>query len=124
MNGTEAPLVPFEGGHVHFFRQELGPVKSTADTIAFWVGANGCDPAPRSELLPDLDPDDGTRINLDTYSGCDQAVSVVLYTIEGGGHTWPGGSQYASQFVIGRLSEELHAGEATWEFLESAAREP
>jgi len=120
MNGTEDPLVPFDGGQVHFFRRELGEVISTPDTVAFWLAANGCDPAARTEQLPDLDPRDGTRIQLDTYSGCEEGVSVVLYTVEGGGHTLPGGTQYVLEFVIGRVSRDLHTGEAIWEFFEAA----
>jgi len=120
MNGTKDPLVPFDGGQVHFFRREFGEVISTPDTIAFWAAANGCDPTPRTEQLPDLDPRDGTRIQLDTYSGCDEGVSVVLYTVEGGGHTLPGGTQYVLEFVIGRVSQDLHAGEAIWQFFEAA----
>jgi polyhydroxybutyrate depolymerase len=120
MNGTEDPLVPFEGGQVHFFRREFGEVISTPDTVAFWVAANGCSATPRTEQLPDLDPRDGTRIQVDTYSGCEAGVSVVLYTVEGGGHTLPGGTQYVLRFVIGRVSQDLHAGEAIWEFFEAA----
>ena len=120
MNGTEDPLVPFEGGQVHFFRRELGEVISTPDTVAFWVAANGCDPRARTEQLPDLDPRDGTRIQLDTYSGCEGGVSMVLYTVNGGGHTLPGGTQYVLKFVIGRVSRDLHAGEAIWQFFEGA----
>ena len=114
------PLVPFDGGQVHFFRRELGEVISTPDTVAFWVAANGCDPTARTEQLPDLDSGDGTRIQLDTYSRCDDDVSVVLYTVEGGGHTLPGGTLYILRFVIGRVSRDLHAGEAIWQLFEAA----
>ncbi len=119
MNGTEDPLVPFEGGQVHFFRRKLGEVISTPDTVAFWVAANGCDPTAHMNELPDLDPRDGTRIQVDTYFGCEGGVSVVLYTVEGGGHTLPGGSRYVLRFVIGRVSRDLHAGEAIWQFFEA-----
>jgi polyhydroxybutyrate depolymerase len=116
MNGTDDPLMPYEGGEVHFYRQELGEVLSTQDAVSFWAGANGCDPAPETELLPDLDPEDGTRIRLDTYSGCDAGARVLLYTVQGGGHSWPGGSQYLPRSVIGRVSRDLHANEAIWGF--------
>ncbi|MEE9216314.1 MAG: PHB depolymerase family esterase [Anaerolineales bacterium] len=119
MNGTEDPLVPFEGGQVRFFRRELGEVISTPDTVAFWVAADGCNPKPRTEQLPDLDPRDGTRIQVDTYFGCEGGTSVVLYTVNGGGHTLPGGTQYVLKFVIGRVSRDLHSGEAIWEFFEA-----
>lgn len=124
MNGTEDPLMPYGGGQVHFFRQELGEVLSTPETVAFWVGANGCDPEPETELLPDLDPEDGTRIRLEAYSDCDDAVQVLLYTVQGGGHTWPGGSQYAPRFVIGRVSRDLQAGEAIWRFFSISESNP
>ena len=119
MNGTEDPLVPFEGGQVHFFRQELGEVNSTPDTVAFWLDANQCDPNPLVERLPDLDTEDGTQVQLDTYAGCDGDVSVLMYTIEGGGHTIPGGTQYVPKIVIGRVSHDIHAAEAIWDFFES-----
>ncbi|MFV2043149.1 MAG: PHB depolymerase family esterase [Anaerolineales bacterium] len=120
MNGTEDPLVPWEGGQVHLFRQELGEVLSTPDAVSFWVAANGCDPTPLAEQLPDIDPQDGTRIYVDTYSGCNGDVAVVLYTVEGGGHTLPGGTQYLPKLIIGRVSKDLHAGEAIWQFFENA----
>ena len=124
MNGTEDPLVPWEGGQVHFLRKELGGAVSTPDMIAFWVEANGCDPTPTVERLPDLDPDDEILIQKDTYSDCLEDTQVVLYTVEGGGHTWPGGPQYAPKPFIGRVSRDLHAGEAIWTFFEDSARIP
>ena len=116
MNGMEDPLVPWEGGQVHFYRQELGEALSTPDTVAFWVSENGCDPTPVSEWLPDIDPEDKTRIKKDVYSECDAQTSVVLFSVEGGGHTWPGGSQYVPAMLIGRVSHDLHAGEEIWNF--------
>jgi polyhydroxybutyrate depolymerase len=41
---------------------------------------------------------------------------VVLYTVTGGGHTWPGGMQYAPPFLIGRTSRDFSASEAVWKF--------
>jgi polyhydroxybutyrate depolymerase len=120
MNGTDDPLMPYQGGQVHFFRQQLGEVLSTEQTVAMWAFANGCDPASETTLLPDLDPEDGTRIQLDAYAGCTLGVRVMLYTVQGGGHTWPGGSQYLPQFVIGRVSHDLRAGQEIWGFFETA----
>jgi polyhydroxybutyrate depolymerase len=120
MNGTEDPLVPWDGGEVHFLRTELGLAWSTHEMVAFWVEANGCDSPPHVEQLPDLDPDDGTRVTREVYSDCDADTKVVFYTVEGGGHTWPGGLQYAPEFFVGRISHDLHAGEAIWRFFEES----
>jgi len=39
---------------------------------------------------------------------------VVLYTIEGGGHTWPGGEQSRPVTVVGRTPRQFDAGETMW----------
>ena len=39
---------------------------------------------------------------------------MVLYTIEGGGHTWPGGPGVG--LLVGRVSREIDATQAIWEF--------
>ncbi len=122
MNGTEDPLMPYEGGDVHFFGRRLGLVLSTETTVGMWVGFNDCELPPQSELLPDLDPQDGTRIQLDTYSGCAAGTEVWLYSVQGGGHTWPGGAQYVPRFVIGRVSHDLQSNQAIWAFFEGSGR--
>jgi polyhydroxybutyrate depolymerase len=47
---------------------------------------------------------------------------VDAYTVEGGGHTWPGGLQYLPVFLIGKTSRNLNADETMWEFFRRAAR--
>jgi poly(3-hydroxybutyrate) depolymerase len=41
--------------------------------------------------------------------------AVILYTIEGGGHTWPGGKHLAS-WMAGLTTDEISASELMWEF--------
>ncbi len=122
INGTDDPLMPYQGGQVHFYQRELGEVLSTPETIEFWATADGCASAPQTELLPDRDPNDGTRVRTTRYSDCTSDSEVVLYSIEGGGHTWPGGAQYAPPFVIGRVSRELAANDVIWDFFEAMER--
>lgn len=118
IGGTGDPLVPWNGGHVHLFRRKLGEVLSFADTTRFWVAHNGCSPIPAISWLPDVDPEDGTRIRKKVYSQCNRGVKVVLYEILGGGHTWPGGPQYLPEWIIGINSMDMNAGEVIWEFFE------
>lgn len=122
MNGTEDPLMPYEGGDVHFYGRKLGLVLSTDDTVGMWVGFNDCELPPQSELLPDLDPQDGTRIRLDVYPNCAAGTEVRLYSVQGGGHTWPGGVQYVPRFVVGRVSHDLRSNRAIWNFFEDNLR--
>jgi polyhydroxybutyrate depolymerase len=122
VGGTGDPLVPWNGGHVHLFRRKLGRVLSFADTARFWVEHNGCSADPDIAWLPDADPEDGTRIRKKVYGQCDQDVKVILYEIQGGGHTWPGGPQYLPEWIIGINSRDMDAGEVIWDFFEGFSR--
>lgn len=78
---------------------------SVADSIAFWVAANGCDSEPIAESRAD------GNVIIQRYQGC--AAPVVLVTIVDGGHSWPGG-------VRGLLGEtptrDISASEMMLEF--------
>ncbi len=41
---------------------------------------------------------------------------MVAYTIDGGGHTWPGGEQYAPELVVGETCRDFDANEVIWDF--------
>ncbi len=118
INGTEDPLVPWEGGQIKVWRQERGAVISTADTVQFWVAQNHCPGPPNVSWEPDTDLKDGTRVRREAYDGCRDGTKVVLYAVEGGGHTWPGGKQYLPKGLIGRTSRDIDANELIWHFFE------
>lgn len=116
MNGTEDPLVPYNGGNVHFLRKEMGLVASTASTIAFWVRNNGCDPNARTGMLPDRNPDDGSRVKVSVFSGRDHRSEVRLYSVQGGGHTLPGSNVPDRPRVIGRKNMDINGAAVIWKF--------
>ncbi len=116
INGTDAPLVPFESGEVRIGRQRRGVMTGARDSAAHWAEANGCDETPVETLLPDAAPRDKTRVRLAEYGGCTNGATVNLYIIEGGGHICPGGLQYLPKFIIGRSSREFESSEVIWEF--------
>jgi len=116
INGTDDPLVPWEGGDIRLGIMKLGEVLSVADTVKFWTTMNRCSSSPIVTELPDKDPNDGTTVRKEIYAGCSDGAEVVLYTIEGGGHTWPGGIQYLPESFIGKTSREFNASEVIWQF--------
>lgn len=116
MNGTEDPLVPWEGGQVNAFGQPLGGIHSTPDTVAFWIDHNQCDPRPERTRFEDRETSDGSRVSIERYSGCSRGELVEIVTVYGGGHTWPGGIQYLPEFLIGRTNRDVHAGDLIWDF--------
>lgn len=116
IEGTDDPLVPWDGGGVGFGRRTRGSVLSAADTVSFWVEHDGCSQGPTATRLPDAEPADGTLVAREEYSGGREGSGVTLFRVEGGGHTWPGGLQYLRERAIGRTSRDFDAGEAVWEF--------
>ncbi len=107
LNGTDDPLVPYEGGEVTVLRRQLGRVRSTEETYQFWAEINGCQGAAIVTAEPDLDPTDGTKVQRTSLGDCQDGTRVELYTIVGGGHTWPGGPQYLPVGLVGRVSRDL-----------------
>jgi polyhydroxybutyrate depolymerase len=49
------------------------------------------------------------------YTGCAGDAAVVLYTIRGGGHTWPGG-QGVPEWILGRNTRSIEASSEMWNF--------
>lgn len=108
-HGSDDPLVPFEGGTV---RPEFGgggtfpPVRRS---VSEWARALACDglptisrPAPSTELS--------------TFLRCRRGdAEVLLYTLLGGGHTWPG-SPALPEDVFGPTSTNIDATTLMWEF--------
>jgi polyhydroxybutyrate depolymerase len=61
-----------------------------------------------------------------SYADCAGDANVVLYTLEGGGHTWPGGAPLP-EWIIGRTCRSVDATRLMWAFFRehplSAARD-
>jgi polyhydroxybutyrate depolymerase len=115
MNGTEDPLVPYNGGQVRVLGQVRGEILSTADTMRWFAKANGCIGAAVRNQRPDISADD-TRVVVDSYDSCKDDGEVVLFRIDGGGHTWPSGSQYLPEGMVGRVSYDIDASDEIFSF--------
>ena len=116
-HGTADWILPYEGGLM-----PVPPLRYAADLVnapTYFVGAeqwvaavadrNGCDPT--AETLPPRGDVRGRR-----YAGCDQDAEVILYTIEDGGHQWPGGGTI---YGAGKNTKQIDATEEMWQFFQS-----
>ena len=110
--GTDDPLMPYDGGDLSLRRGRVLPAPTTADLFA---QVNGCTEAPVVAAQPDT-VTDGTRVRRSTYSGCRDGRDVVLFTIEGGGHTWPGGPPVGRS--VGRVTRDLDATRVMLDFFD------
>ncbi|OWT76970.1 MULTISPECIES: PHB depolymerase family esterase [unclassified Achromobacter] len=118
IDGNADPIMPFEGGAVADFggAGEGGQVLSVAATVASWAQRNGCARAEPAQLLAPVAALDRTRVSRTDYAGCAAGAPVTAYTVLGGGHTWPGGPQYARPRIVGWASMQLDASSTIVDF--------
>ena len=106
-HGTEDPILPYDGatsGGVSLF--------SAPATLDFWANIAGCGGVPDTSTLPDL-VSDGTTVERLRYGACNAGAGVELYSIVGGGHTWPG---RGSSNALGQSTGDIDASELIAEF--------
>ncbi len=123
IHGTADHCWPYAGGRqtcVGFMPiTAAGSFVPIPATVASWAARNGCRPTPVTQDLRDADPWDGTTVTRMSYVGCSEGGDVVLLRVNGGGHTWPGGSSVLSPGVAGRVSREFNANTTMWEFFKT-----
>jgi len=122
MNGTEDPLVPYEGGQIASNR---GLVLSTDASVDYWVNRNGTDIVPIVENLPDTNPNDESTIEKSTYPNGDNNTEVVLYKVIGGGHTEPSleerfGPIYLA--IVGVQNGDVEMAHEIWDFFKDKVK--
>lgn len=109
-HGTEDNFVRYGGG-VPKRGALLGRVdEAVPQSVQFWLAANGCDPTPVIESLG------GGDVVRETYA-CPAGADVVLYTIIGGGHAWPGGQRPRPR--ADTPSGSISATDTIWEFFKT-----
>ncbi len=119
-NGTDDPLMKWEGGRIAGGR---GITRSVSDTIKWWVAANGAEPQPfETSQLPDRDPNDNCTIEKRSYKAKKPGAPVVTYTMKGGGHNMPSAKYdlpdtWAVRWFIGPVCRDVEGVELIWEFL-------
>jgi polyhydroxybutyrate depolymerase len=114
IQGRDDKHVPWEGGAGCGIAGV--PFTSVPDTIAGWRQRNGCTAGPAALLV---EQGDG---RCEREGACPPEGEVVLCTIAGGGHAWPGGSprQGGSPACMrageGAQSRSFIASEQMWRF--------
>ena len=93
-------------------RQDVGrrrePFPHIPTWTANWARRNRCAPEPVDSAV-------AANVTRRTYTGCADDASVVLYTIRGGGHDWPGGGPLP-EWLCGPVSHGIDATSQMWAF--------
>jgi polyhydroxybutyrate depolymerase len=103
-HGTADHLLPYAGQG-----QLLLPVREWA---AGWAARSGCGPTPTVTFQRG-------QVTGETWGNCHEGADVVLYTVEGGGHSWPGSDMLPQ---LGITTKDINATDVIWEFFAAHPR--
>ncbi len=105
-HGTADRQAWYKGGTSWVARKMVFP------SIEAWMAAvaqrNRCGPNPIDSMV-------ANDVRRREYTECAEEAPVVLYTIVGGGHTWPGGGPLPEWFA-GTTSNSVDASSEMWAF--------
>ena len=97
-HGTEDTIVPLEGLPAPWFDPHV------AEIMQSWAEVNGCDAAVIEEQYTE-------NVTRYSWENCD--AQTEWYLVDGGGHTWPGGTDPE---MWGQTTQEISASELIWSF--------
>jgi polyhydroxybutyrate depolymerase len=122
MNGTNDPMMPWNGGNVRVLGKEYGAVLSTEKTVHYWVVAAQLPLQPETRYLDDISHSDQCTVEVDRYSTGGRQEEVVIYRIKGGGHNLPGGNTPDRPRLRGLKCMDINGSEVIWSFFKKHSR--
>jgi polyhydroxybutyrate depolymerase len=87
-HGTEDPLVPYQNGAEGLSLPGV-KVRGTLLNMSDWAQLDHCGQTPSLRHI-------GTDVERRVWPSCAHGTQVILYSVIGGGHTWPGATRSAS----------------------------
>ncbi len=105
-HGTADRQAWYKGGTSWVARKAVFP--NIEVWTAAWAERNRCGPNPIDAMV-------AKDVRRREYTECAEEAPVVLYTIVGGGHTWPGGGPLPEWFA-GTTSRSIDASSQMWAF--------
>jgi polyhydroxybutyrate depolymerase len=104
-HGTADKFAPYRGGSSPVSPDVLPNIRDWTARVA---RRNQCTGDPVEAQM-------GASVRRLAYGNCAEHADVVLYSIEGGGHSWPGGRPLPES-MVGRTTGEINASKVMWEF--------
>ena len=113
--GTEDPLVPLNGGQVRMPGGRFEKRPPATEAAETWANMLGCRRDPVAAQVKE-----GVRSL--TYGPGMDGTEVAFYTVEGLGHTWPGGKRFLPERIVGKTSNRIKATDVIWNFFRTHAK--
>jgi polyhydroxybutyrate depolymerase len=106
-HGAADPFVPYKGAPPGWLNPQA-PFPNIPTWAASWAQRNRCGPKPVDSAVT-------AHVTRREYRNCAENATVVLYTIKGGGHQWPGGKPIP-EWIVGPMTREIDATGLMWAF--------
>ena len=123
MNGTDDPIIPYNGGQMAFDR---GEVFSANATINYWIERNGSSNQPIFTDFTDSNTNDNCRAESYLYKNSGTLNNqVMLYKILNGGHTEPSKVERYNSFflnIVGNQNGDIEMSEEIWNFFKDKSK--
>jgi polyhydroxybutyrate depolymerase len=112
--GVEDKVGPYHGGKPPGAAGLTAVAKSVVETTKSWAEFNKCSSKPSEEKRI------GKAV-MKRYGPCKNNTEVVFWTLEDGGHTWPGGNvvpnvEALGLGTMGNVNRDINASDLMWEF--------
>ena len=117
IHGTEDRLVPWQGRSIqHPDGSTQNVTYSMSKTLNLWSTYNECKGQLSQGEVPASGESTGTRVTIIATDLCKQGSEVVLFSILGGGHNWPGVSGVIPARIAGLVNMDIHATDEIMKF--------
>jgi polyhydroxybutyrate depolymerase len=111
-HGLEDKIIPYAGG-IGERMKRIDPTErpGVPETLTFWLKRNKLDEKPR---------DRGSRgkAGFEDFGREGAPGEFILWRMENGGHTWPGGGTGQPEIFIGNVNRDISASELMWKFFQ------
>jgi polyhydroxybutyrate depolymerase len=112
-HGTADPEVPYQNGAIGLSLPGV-KVRGTQLNMGDWAKLDHCAATARSARL-------GSQVREQRWTGCTKGTSVTLFSVAGGGHTWPGADPHQG---VGLTTEQVNATSQILGFFASDGARP
>lgn len=120
INGTDDPIVPYNGGQVTVFKKNRGEILSVVESIQTWKEINHCSQKLNEVSFPNINEKDDCKAIKNSWINPEKPkIKVVAITVINGGHTWPGGNQNLPIWLVGNTNQDINASDVIWDFFKS-----
>jgi polyhydroxybutyrate depolymerase len=122
-HGTADPCSPYQGGPgggcaaraLGLQAKPIFDTPSIPDIVADWGKKIGAPPQSRQTFQE-------AAVTCVTYGPGRDGAEATLCSLDGYGHTWPGGVDKLPESLVGKVNHDISANEMMWEFFQKHAR--